>query len=226
MEAQTKLLRFLQDGEVRMVGSSSVKRVRCRLIAATHRDLARMVEEGSFRQDLYFRIEAIQVEIPPLRERTEDIAALAAYFLRVKAIENGRKDEIKGISREAMRVLEDYDWPGNVRELESIFERAVLLGSGPTLHVEDLPRKLTVPREGTRTGTPARLPLIPVESSDDRVALVPTPGRRRHLDADIILTALDRCRGNRKRAAELLGVARSTFYRKIDEFGLQERIEK
>ena len=221
MEAQTKLLRFLQNGEVRMVGSAEVHRVRCRLIAATHRDLTQMVQEGTFRQDLYFRIEAIQVEIPPLRERPEDIAALAGYFLRVKALENGRQDEIRGISREAMRVLEDYDWPGNVRELESIFERAVLLGSGPTLHVEDLPKKLTMP-----AAPPRHLPLIPVAMQEGTVDLPPARTGRRRLDPETVLSALRTCRGNRKRAAELLGVSRSTFYRKIEEFGLQDRIGK
>lgn len=220
MEAQTKLLRFLQNGEVRMVGSPEVSRVRCRLIAATHRNLTQMVEEGAFRQDLYFRIEAIQVEIPPLRERPEDIAALAGYFLRVKALENGRQDEIRGISREAMRVLEDYDWPGNVRELESIFERAVLLGSGPTLHVEDLPKKLTMPVAPRRS-----LPLIPVAMQKGAFAVPPARGRRQ-LDAETILSALRTCRGNRKRASELLGVSRSTLYRKIEEFDLQDSIGK
>ncbi len=222
MEAQAKLLRFLQDGEVRMVGSAEVRRVRCRLISATHRDIAQMVEEGSFRQDLYFRLEAIQVEIPPLRERQEDIATLARYFLRVKAIENSRQDEIKGISREAMRVLEDYDWPGNVRELESIFERAILLGSGPTLQVEDLPEKLT-----RRPITRQELPLIPVKTRSARpLELEPVRTRRRRLDPETILSALESSRGNRKRAAESLGVSRSTFYRKIEEFGLQSQIEK
>jgi len=226
LEAQTKLLRFLQNGEVRMIGSAEVKRIRCRLIAATHRDLSRMVEEGSFRQDLYFRIEAIQVEIPPLRQRPEDIPVLAAHFLRVKAIENGRQDEIQGISRQAMRVLEDYDWPGNVRELESVFERAVLLGSGPTLHVEDLPKRLTRPTGHVGESTLTRIPLIPVDTGEEAFGAQPVRSGRRHLDAEIILDALDRSRGNRKRAAELLGVARSTFYRKIEEFGLQEQIEK
>ncbi|MEZ5989046.1 MAG: sigma 54-interacting transcriptional regulator [Planctomycetota bacterium] len=217
LDAQTKLLRFLQSGEVRAVGSQETRVRRCRLICATNRDLAAMVADGSFREDLYYRIEGVQVEIPPLRDRPEDLPLLVERLVREVGIETGRRDELHGVSREAMRALEAHDWPGNVRELENVFRRAISLCPGPLIELEDLPATLL----GEGRAGPRLAPLR---------QLVPYPageregfGRRR-LDAAAILAAVDACDGIKTEAARRLGISRATLYRKIEEFGLQQRL--
>src|SRR5262249_5851236 len=133
---QVRLLRVLEQGEVRPVGASRVLTVDVRVLAATNRDLERMVREGSFRQDLYYRLNGLRISVPPLRERREDIPLLAAHVLRAVDSASGRP---RVLSPEALAALMAYGWPGNVRELENAVERLALSVSGDTIHLEDLP---------------------------------------------------------------------------------------
>src|SRR6201995_4880522 len=139
LDLQAKLLRALQEKEVRPVGSTVAKPISGRVLAATNRDLAGMVERGSFRKDLYFRLNVVNLRIPPLRNRREDIAALAMHFLERMEKETG---VVRTFSDSTLRVMSEYDWPGNVRELENAIERACALSSGPILHMGDLPTQL------------------------------------------------------------------------------------
>ena len=152
-ELQAKLLRFLQEREFERVGGVTPIPVDVRIIAATNRNLERSVKEGRFREDLYYRLNVVAIHLPPLRERREDIAALSQYFLRKHSAAIGAN--ITGISKEARRRLEAYDWPGNVRELANVIERAVVLGTGPTVTLEDLPGRIaagwTTPAPGVQS---------------------------------------------------------------------------
>src|SRR5262249_20678196 len=142
-------LRFLQEREFERVGGVTPISVDVRIIAATNRNLERSVKEGHFRADLYYRLHVVAIHLPPLRERREDIAPLTEYFLRKHSV--ATRTNITGVSEEAQRKLEAYDWPGNVRELANVIERAVVLGSGPTITLEDLPDRVAA----GRTITPA-----------------------------------------------------------------------
>jgi two-component system response regulator HydG len=142
VDLQSKLLRALQEREVKPVGSTERRRIDVRIIAATNRDLDSAIKAGTFRQDLYFRLNVVQIKLPPLRERKSDIPLLVTSFLEKFS---GTQDSTRTISEEAMRQLIAYDWPGNVRELENAIERAVALGTGPILHVADLPSNLQYP---------------------------------------------------------------------------------
>ena len=158
-ELQAKLLRFLQEREFERVGGVTPISVDVRIIAATNRNLERSIKEGRFREDLYYRLNVVAIHLPPLRERREDIAALSRYFLRKHSV--ATRTNITGISKEAQSKVEAYDWPGNVRELANVIERAVVLGSGPTVTLEDVPDRIAAGwttaaqevlsyREGTR----------------------------------------------------------------------------
>jgi two-component system response regulator PilR (NtrC family) len=138
---QVKLLRVLQEKKVRSVGSSSEVAIDVRVLAATNRNVEEMVKAGTFRQDLYYRLNVIRIEVPPLRERKSDVAALAEYFLARCAAEH--KKELRGFTADALRALDVYDYPGNVRELENVIERAVALVSGPVIGLGDLPHEIS-----------------------------------------------------------------------------------
>ena len=195
---QVKLLRVLQERKVKAVGAQDEVEVDVRVIAATNRDLEAEVARGAFRADLYYRLHVIEIHIPPLRHRREDIPLLAEHFLRRFAAEHGRQLQL---STEAMRKLESYDYPGNVRELENLIERAVALSSGPIIGVSDLP-------EIRPTSISVK---IPTEFPADGIDLD-------HLLADFerawVLRALEHTNGVRKAAASLLGISfRSMRYR-------------
>jgi two-component system response regulator HydG len=197
---QAKLLRALQHKEVRPVGSSATVPVDIRVISATHRDLAAMVAAGSFRADLFYRLNVVRIGIPPLRERREDIPLLAHHFLRKHA---DRACRIEGIEDEALEQLARADWPGNVRELENVIESAMALAPGPRLRAVDLPR---IRRGRGAASLPGDLPLT--LDAYERCALE---------------RALGVAGGDAKRAARLLGVGRSTFYRKLAKHALARR---
>jgi DNA-binding NtrC family response regulator len=190
-ELQAKLLRFLQEREFERVGGVTPISVDVRVIAATNCNLERSVKEGSFRGDLYYRLNVVAINLPPLRERREDIPVLSEYFLRKHSVAIRRN--ITGISKEARRKLEAYDWPGNVRELANVIERAVVLGWGSTIALEDLPSRIAV-------GKP--------------MAGAETLSYREGLDAarkQLILKALASTKGNRSAAAKLLGLEAKYF---------------
>jgi DNA-binding NtrC family response regulator len=201
---QVKLLRVLQDLEFEPVGGAKTIRVDTRVILATNEDLSRAVAEGRFRQDLFFRIDVINIELPPLRERISDIPLLAEHFLQRVAAECGRP--VRGISSEAMTALQRYRWPGNVRELQNVIERAVLLGKNSIISLEDLPRTIVAAApQNFDTGGECGL----------KSALT-APERQ------IILEALEAHHWNRQATAEALGINRTTLYKKMKRLGLEE----
>src|ERR1700719_2395485 len=199
VDLQSKLLRVLQEREVKPVGSTERRRIDVRIIAATNRDLEAGIKNGSFRQDLYFRLNVVQVKLPALRERKSDIPLLVTSFLD-KFCDPHRP--ARTISEDAMRRLISYDWPGNVRELENAIERAVALGSGPILHVGDLPSSLQYP---TSDRVPERDELLPLEELERRA----------------ILRTLRQTTGDKLAAARILGIGKTTLYRKLKQYHME-----
>jgi transcriptional regulator with PAS, ATPase and Fis domain len=208
LETQAKLLRVIQEKEFMRVGSVETQKADVRIIAATNVDLKRLVAEGRFRDDLYYRLCVITIPIPPLRDRREDVPLLAEHFARVYASENNKP--ISGIDPEAMRALLDYEWPGNVRELENAIERAVVLCSGGAIGLDLLPESVLSP---DRSELPVRLP----ENGSTYKDLVEEYERR------LVRTALRRTGGVQKRAAELLRMKPTTLHEIIKRLEIQSR---
>ncbi|MEP6768673.1 MAG: sigma-54 dependent transcriptional regulator [Acidobacteriota bacterium] len=208
LETQAKLLRVIQEKEFMRVGSVETQKADVRIIAATNVDLKRLVTEGKFRDDLYYRLCVISISIPPLRDRREDIPLLAEHFVRVYASENNKS--ITGLSAEALRALLEYDWPGNVRELENAIERAVVLCPGGMLELDLLPESVLSP---DRSELPVRLP----ENGATYKDMVEEYERR------LVRTALRRTGGVQKRAAELLRMKPTTLHEIIKRLEIQSR---
>jgi DNA-binding NtrC family response regulator len=194
---QAKLLRTIQSGEMERVGSSKTRKVDVRLLSATNADLGQAVAEGRFRQDLLFRINTIEIHIPPLRGRREDILPLAQYFLR--QLTARYRKAITGFEPAAVQALEDHAWPGNVRELEHAIERAVLLAPGQQIRASDLGLRPAPPSAGL-----AGLDALPLDEAE-RI---------------LVRTALERAGGNIHQAAKALGLSRAALYRRIERYGL------
>ena len=199
-ELQAKLLRFLQEREFERVGGVTPIAVDVRVIAATNRNLEQYVKEGRFREDLYYRLNVVAIHLPPLRERREDIGALSRYFLRKHSMAVRRN--VSAISDEALERLEAYDWPGNVRELANVIERAVVLGSGPAVTLEDMPGRIVA---GCAT------PTQDVQSYREALKVA----RR-----ELLLKALATTRGNRSAAAKLLGLEAKYFLKLMKSLGI------
>jgi two-component system, NtrC family, response regulator AtoC len=199
---QAKLLRALQEGSIERLGSNSVRRVDVRIVAATHRDLARQVQEGAFRADLFYRLNVFPVHLPPLRERKEDVAPIAVRTVERFARRMGRRVRL---SPRAIATLEGYEWPGNVRELQNVLERAVLLARGDLIESLDLPasRFATAAAEDASPGKPGTL----------RAAV-------ERAEREAIQRALHATGDNKARAAEILGVSVRTLWYKIERLGL------
>ena len=219
LDLQAKLLRALQEKEVRPVGATHAVPITARVLAATNRDLSAMVEQGLFRKDLYFRLSVVNLKLPPLRERRNDIAVLAAHFLERLHRETGVSHVF---SEDAMRLMTDYDWPGNVRELENAIERACALSSGPVLHMADLPTQLQDFRVQRRE---ANLLLAGEAgdgldaghehtSADDAIVSIAD------MEKQAILGTIRQLNGDKLMAAKLLGIGKTTLYRKLREYGL------
>jgi len=200
---QVKLLRFLEDGEVRRVGDTRAERVDVRVVAATARDLQRAVKEGGFREDLFYRLHVVGIRLPALRERPEDIPALVEHFL-AKYRRLRPEAPLRGITPEALEAMLAFRWPGNVRELEHAVERAVVLADGPDIGLGDLPDEL-------RSAPPRPHPPIPGGDLSVKRAI-------RSMEEQLIRQALERTGGNRTRAAELLGVTVRTIRNKLNEY--------
>src|SRR6185369_362245 len=160
-ELQAKLLRVLQEREIERVGSGQSIKIDVRIIAATNADVGAAVAAGSFREDLYYRLNVVHLTVPPLRERVDDIELLVAHFIRRYNHEFSKR--IQGLSPEAVAALRAYRWPGNVRELQNVVERSVVLVDGPTIDVEDLPLELSLGTVGT-----AETDLLPLNEASDR----------------------------------------------------------
>ena len=201
LSTQAKILRVLQEGEFERLGSSKTLKVDVRVVAATHRDLPRAIEEGRFREDLYFRLSVVTIELPALRERKEDIPTLAEHFLKKYAEKNQRL--IKGFAPKTMDLLVRYDWPGNIRELENMVERAVILCRDEYIQPGCLPgqfQELAGNEEAGETGV--------------------RPGHSiREVEKELILKTLEQTGGNRTRAAEILGITRRALQYKLKEYG-------
>ncbi|MFO7902606.1 MAG: sigma-54-dependent transcriptional regulator [Planctomycetota bacterium] len=204
---QVKLLRVLQEFAFEQVGGTKTHEVNTRVILATNEDLAQAVADGKFRQDLYYRVNVINIELPSLRERIADIPPLAEHFLR-EVSEDAQKD-VRGFSDEAMAALQQYQWPGNVRELQNVIERAVLLGKGPIVAVEDLPEQLTAG---------STIPASPMTGQTLKEALA-GPERQ------IILGVLRSNDWNRNLTAETLGINRTTLYKKMKRLGIESAVD-
>jgi two-component system response regulator HydG len=204
---QVKLLRFLQEGEIERLGGTSPVKVDSRVVAATNRDLASAVQSGKFREDLYYRLNVIQVILPPLRERLEDIPLLADHFVGKYAAKNGK--QFSGITPSALEALEAYPWPGNVRELEHAIERAVVLSSGSEIDTDALPQPvLQAARGGPRGPIPAAL--------EGRTLSIPLGTTMEEIELRVIRETLRHTKGDKNLAAQLLGIAARTIYRKLD----------
>jgi DNA-binding NtrC family response regulator len=197
---QARLLRVVQEREISRVGSIHKKKVNVRIISATNHDLKQSVLEGKFRQDLYYRLNVIHIPVPPLRERLEDIPALADYYVKKLAFEKGRPT--LSLSDEAVRFLIDCEWPGNVRELINALEYGVVTCEGKTIHLHDLPLDTT--KASSKNNTPG--------------------GSLARAEQNEIVSALERFRGNKSKAAEYLGINRKTLREKMQKYGLGSRI--
>jgi two-component system response regulator PilR (NtrC family) len=200
---QVKLLRVIQEREIRRVGDTRDQKVDVRLIAASNRELAKAVSDGTLREDLFYRLNVIPIHLPPLRERREDIAPLVAHFVRKIAVEIGK--EVKGVSPETLAILERYHWPGNIRELENIVERAIVLGNSDTLEPDALPTTITVPKELQDVGIDIPAGGVDLEETMDRI-------ERRYIQL-----ALERTAGVQTRAAQLLKVSFRQFRYKLQK---------
>jgi DNA-binding NtrC family response regulator len=215
LDLQAKLLRVLQQKEFRPVGSNLVRRSDFRVISATNRDLASEVEKGTFRRDLYFRLNVITLRLPPLRARTEDIPDLVQHFLRKYGHGHEMTDEV-------MQAMMSYEWPGNVRQLEHCIQHMVAVNSGPFLHIPDLPTALVNHLGQHQAGLLSMVTAIGSrESSPQDVMqspIIPLP----ELERRAILDALRYTKGDRTMAATLLGIGRTTLYRKLKEYGYDE----
>jgi len=212
------LLRALQEKEVRPVGATQARPISARVLAATNRDLAAMVEQGRFRKDLFFRLNVVNLRIPPLRERRSDIPLLAMHFLAQMERESGVE---RTFSDESLRVMAEYDWPGNVRELENAIERACALSSGPVLHIGDLPTQLQDFRMQRVAAEETALPADGVSrntkgTTEDGIVSIA------EMEKQAILGTIRQLKGDKLLAAKLLGIGKTTLYRKLKEYGITE----
>jgi two-component system response regulator AtoC len=202
---QAKLLRFLEERHFRRVGGTEDISVDVRIIAATNRDLEEAVRKGEFRADLYYRLKVIPIEVPPLRERQDDIPLLAQAFIDQLRAE--LRKPVRSISPEALKVLLAYPWPGNIRELRNAIERAMILGTGERIEVQDLPAELQPGRAKPTT-------------ADGVVQLPPQGVRLEEIEEELVRKALERTRGNQSAAARLIGVTRDQLRYRMERMGL------
>jgi len=229
LDLQSKLLRVLQEKEFRPVGSLQQRRSDFRIIAATNRDLAKEVEKGTFRRDLYYRLNVVNLRLAPLRDRREDIPALIGHFLV-------RYGKAHSLTQETLETMLSYDWPGNVRELENCIQHMVAINSGPLLHVMDLPSHLQNHAAASRSQSIVRAAAAseqqltassPPPEAENPVSAAPAVPAcpvlpLAELERQAILGALEYTRGDRAVAAHLLGIGRTTLYRKLKEYRLEE----
>jgi DNA-binding NtrC family response regulator len=211
LDVQTKLLRVLQEKTFERVGSSEPLQVDVRLVAATHQNLEQLIRQGKFREDLFYRLNVITLNVPPLRDRPEDVPELAQHFLKVYAQKAGKP--VAQVDDETLLALRAYHWPGNVRELENAIERAVVVADGPVLTVDDLPAEL---RRSSGSGTAADAPTFDAGRWGYRAERAVRDRRER----ESLEQALASVGGNKAEAARLLGMARSTLISRLKKHGL------
>ena len=212
LDTQVKLLRAIESRSVVRLGSSAAVPVDFRLVTATNRNLPKMMAEGLFREDLYYRLNVIDIHTPALKDHKEDIALLVARFLKESAAQNG--SAVTGIEPAARKKLEDYDWPGNVRQLRNVVEKMVVLASGSKLTVEDIPLEIAGSQVSGSTFKEPETGNLQPETCNLQPETLSANERAQ------ILAALERCRGNKSKAADELGISRRTIHRKLKEWGL------
>lgn len=198
---QVKLLRVLQERQFERVGGEKPISVDVRIVCATNKDLQKEIEKGNFREDLYYRLNVVHLEVPPLRERKDDIPLLMTSFLTQYKEENNRN--VDGFSAQAKRALLSYDWPGNIRELRNCIESCVVLSRGPVIELEDLPLQVTRVQNSTQLCFEVGITLEEAEKQ-------------------LIISTLTLCGGNKTKAAEVLGIGRKTLHRKLQEYHIDE----
>jgi DNA-binding NtrC family response regulator len=198
---QVKLLRVLQEKQFERVGGEKPISVDVRIVCATNRDLLKEIEKGNFREDLYYRLNVVHLEVPPLRERKDDIPLLMTSFLTLFSKENNRS--IEGFSTQAKRALLSYSWPGNIRELRNCIESAVVLARGPVIEYDDLPPSVTKAENSQNLSLDVGITLAEAEKQ-------------------LIISTLAQCGGNKTKAAEVLGIGRKTLHRKIQEYHIDQ----
>ena len=241
LEAQVKLLRAVQHGEIEPVGSSKTERVNVRVISATNRRLLNLAKSGAFREDLYYRLNVFPIYVPPLRDRREEIPALVAHFIARLSAEAGRR--VVGISPAALELLAGYNWPGNIRQLENAVYRAIVLSDSAFLETPDFPQILahTSGRgevlKAAESAPPPAAPIhidaasahgrdMPQEPAPDRfLAETGEVTPLAELERDLIVFAIEHYDGRMSRVARALKIGRSTLYRKLHEYGLDDRID-
>lgn len=245
LTTQTKILRALQEGEIQRVGSSETIKVNVRMLAATNKPLEEMVKEKTFREDLYYRLNVVRIQLPPLRERMEDVPQLIDFVL--KRLEQESKAHVKSISPEALDVLNRYNWPGNVRELENLAYRSAVMAQGETILIKDLPQEIVL-------ATGGELPVAKAPSEAESTAGVEVPASAsaqeepatvlgapsedpfdaaykklreeqetnilEHAEREFIRRALDEAGGKQVKAAEILGMTRATLRKRMDQYDL------
>jgi DNA-binding NtrC family response regulator len=199
---QVKLLRFLQERELERVGGNETIRVDTRVVAATNRDLRVLVEDGKFREDLYYRLNVVRIDVPPLRARPSDIPLLADHFLSRFAEEN--EADVQGFSEEAIALMLAYPWPGNVRELMNVVEQTVVMAGGPLVEAHELP-------------------IRPVHKPQDALPLMVPGVTLAEVERYVIMKTLDSVDGSRHRAADILGISRRTLQYRLQEWGIEPR---
>ena len=212
ISSQVKLLRVLQEGEFTRIGGNKTVKIDVRVIAASNIDLQKAVEEKRFRKDLYYRLSVFPIEIPPLRDRPEDIKLLVFHFLEMHKEKSGRF--VSGISKDALRALVNYEWSGNVRELENAIERAVIIASGRQIELDDLPQAIS--QKAFETDAKAREERAIAASEGRSIGInIDLPLAMYELEEKVIRATLDYTGGNKSSAAQLLNIGRKTLYRKI-----------
>jgi DNA-binding NtrC family response regulator len=236
LDMQVKLLRAIQEGEIDPVGSRRPVKVNVRLVSATNRNMIEMVKAGKFREDLYYRLNVFPIMIPPLRDRKDDIPALVSHFITRISAEEGRK--VRGIQNNALNMLQAYAWPGNVRQLENTVFRAIVLCESDLLEIQDFPQiaslvdgyDVVVPPAPVAVAAPMATRTNSSQVSDGSALGIPVVTEGGHIrkledvEADMIKLALHRYRGQMSEVARKLGIGRSTLYRKMRDFGLEEDI--
>ena len=210
---QVKLLRVIQEGEFKPVGSNEIRKVDCRIIAATHRDLEALVRQNRFREDLYYRLKVILIQLPPLRERMQDLSELVGHFL--KKFSDKTRKHISEVSEDAWQLLKNYSWPGNIRELEHAMERAVAMTNGSTIYSEDLPPEI----ESYCAPAIAELRAVPQSEPFSSKSL-------EQMEKAHIVRILNEVNFNKSKAADILGIDRATLYRKAQRYGIRLAEEK
>ncbi|MGD0016357.1 MAG: sigma-54 dependent transcriptional regulator [Verrucomicrobiia bacterium] len=226
LATQTKILRVLQNGEFQRVGGNQTIRVDVRVLAATNKELEKLVAEKKFREDLYYRLNVVRIHLPPLRERREDIPVLLDYFLQRLINEDDALNKVKRVAPQAFEVLEKYNWPGNVRELENAISRAAVMAHGDSIFLDDLPLDIREPKPASvppeqvgQTVDTAVAALFAIARKDPQLKIIAA------VERELIVRALGETGGNQLQAAKLLGMTRATLRKRIEKLGIKRRLE-